>query len=295
MLNNIHDSFFKSLFSVKEDLLDLLRGTLPESILSRVHLATLEYDPTEYVDQELAPYLRDICCNMRYGDQEIKVTLLYEHKSYPEKYIHLQLLGYILNIWESQADNKQELTPVICMVFYHGKSRWPHAHFLLNAPIELKRYLPIFEYILFDTKEMEDHSIIRHFQSPSVKIGVWFLKQRENLIDFIQNNPSLAREIFKEISRVDQSKIERFVVYLYNVSGVVPEKIDQIMKTVSPEAKDAFEEFRIKLIEQGIEQGIQRGVLETATRMITRGYSDEQISEITDLSIRRIQALRNNG
>ena len=67
MLNNIHDSFFKNMFSVKENLQDLLQGTLPREVISRVHLETLEYDPTEYVDQELDPYFRDINCNMLYG------------------------------------------------------------------------------------------------------------------------------------------------------------------------------------------------------------------------------------
>ena len=118
MLSNIHDSFFKSLFSVKENLQDLLQGTLPLEVISRVHLDTLEYDPSEYIDQELAPYFKDITCSMRYGDKQIKISLLYEHKSNPAKNIHLQLLRYILNVWGNQADNRQELTPVICIVFY---------------------------------------------------------------------------------------------------------------------------------------------------------------------------------
>ena len=46
MLNNIHDSFFKNMFSVKENLQDLLQGTLPREVINRVHLDTLEYDPT---------------------------------------------------------------------------------------------------------------------------------------------------------------------------------------------------------------------------------------------------------
>jgi len=95
---------------------------------------------------------------------------------------------------------------------------------------------------------------------------------------------------------------------LYNVSGMAPEKIDQIMKTISPESKDVFEEYRIRLIEQGIEQGIEKGIeqgieqgiekgieqglKEIAVNMITKGYSDEQIKEITNLSIKRIQILR---
>ena len=72
MLSNIHDSFFKSLFSVKENLQDLLQGTLPPEVLSRVHLDSLTYDPTEYVDQELAPYFKDITCNMLYGEKQTK-------------------------------------------------------------------------------------------------------------------------------------------------------------------------------------------------------------------------------
>jgi predicted transposase YdaD len=56
MISNIHDSFFKQLFSVKENLQDLLQGTLPPKVLSRVHLNTLQYDPTEYMTDELATY-----------------------------------------------------------------------------------------------------------------------------------------------------------------------------------------------------------------------------------------------
>jgi predicted transposase/invertase (TIGR01784 family) len=94
--------------------------------------------------------------------------------------------------------------------------------------------------------------------------------------------------------------IQRIAVYLYTVSGIAPEKIDQIMETVSPEAKDAFDEFRIKILKEGIEQereeGIEKGIEQSlkkiAVNMITKGYADEQIAEITNLSIRRIQDLR---
>jgi len=64
------------------------------------------------------------------------------------------------------------------------------------------------------------------------------------------------------------------------------------MKTISPESKDVFEEYRIRLIEQGIEQGIEQVHKKIAVNMITKGYSDEQITEITKLSIKRIHILR---
>ncbi|MEA3461222.1 MAG: Rpn family recombination-promoting nuclease/putative transposase [Bacteroidota bacterium] len=283
-----HDSFFKNLFSVKENLQDLLQGTLPRELISRAHLDTLEYDPSEYVDRELDPYFRDITCNMLYGDKRIKISLLYEHKSYPSKSIHLQLLRYILNVWESQQSSKQELTPVIAIVFYHGKQRWTRQEIVKNIPEELKRFVPLFDYVLFDTKDIEDHAIIQHFKRPNVKIGVWFMKRSDNLIGFIQENPLLAREILREIRNIEKTNIQRILFYLYNVSGMEPEKIDRIMETISPESKDVFEEYRTRLIEQGIEQGLK----EIAVNMITRGYSNEQITEITKLSIKRIRILR---
>jgi predicted transposase/invertase (TIGR01784 family) len=125
---------------------------------------------------------------------------------------------------------------------------------------------------------------------------------KENLEDLIQG------ALTREIRNIEKKNIQRIVVNLYNVSGMAPEKIDQIMKTVSPEVKDAFDEFRIRLIEQGREEGIEQGreegieqgreegieqdLKKIALNMITRGYSDEQIVEITNLSIKRIHQLR---
>jgi predicted transposase YdaD len=300
MLNTIHDSFFKSLFSVKENLQDLMQDTLPGEIMSGIHLDTLKYDPTEYVDPELHTHFSDIVCNVLYGDTQIKISLLFEHKSSPSKQIRLQLLRYMLNVWKKQKGNSQELTPVIAIVFYHGRSTWTRAEIVNNVPEELKRYIPLFDYVLFNTKDIKDHAIIRHFGLPSVKVGVWFLKRSYNLIGFIRDNPRLARKILREIRNIEKTNIESIVLYLYNVSGMVPEKIDQIMKTVSPETKDVFDELRMKLIEQGREQGreegreqgIEQGLRKIALNMIARGYSDEQIVEITNLSVKRIQALR---
>jgi len=53
MSANIHDSLFKGLFSLRENLQDLIRGTLPGEVLDKVDLYTLEYDPNEYVDREM--------------------------------------------------------------------------------------------------------------------------------------------------------------------------------------------------------------------------------------------------
>jgi len=282
--NNIHDNFFKSLFSVKENLADLLHGSLPQEIIGETKLDTLEYDPTEYIDQELAPYFKDISCNIMYSDNNVKISLLYEHKSYPDKNIHLQLLRYILNVWENQADNKHELTPVITMVFYHGKRKWTDSGFVKNVPEELKRFVPLFDYALFDTKDIEDHALIRHFKRPSVKVAVWFMKRSDNLAEFLKNNPDLAREMFSHIKEIDVTIFQKIALYLYKVSGLEPDKIDEIMETISPQVKDAFAE--------AANEFKNLGKREVVINMIKENCTDELIMKVTNLSLTEVQKLR---
>jgi predicted transposase/invertase (TIGR01784 family) len=277
--NNIHDNFFKSLFSVKENLADLLHGSLPQDVLQGIEIESLDYDPTEYVDHELAPYFKDISCNLLYRDTDIKISLLYEHKSYPDKNIHLQLLRYILNVWENQVANKQKLTPVITMVFYHGKRKWTDSGFV-QVPDELKRFVPLFDYALFDTKHIEDHAIIRHFKRPSVKVAVWFMKRSDNLIEFIKNNPDLAREI-------DETIFQKIALYLYKVSDMESDKIDEIMETVSVQTKDAFAEARRELESSAVKR--------IAVNMINEDANDEYICKMTGLKPKQVQQLRNEN
>jgi predicted transposase/invertase (TIGR01784 family) len=281
--SNIHDNFFKSLFSVKENLADLLHGSLPKDVLQGLKIESLEYDPTEYVDQELAPYFKDISCNMLFGHTDIKVSLLYEHKSYPDKNIHLQLLRYILNVWENQVANKQKLTPVITMVFYHGKRKWTDSGFV-QVPEVLKRFVPLFDYALFDTKDIEDHAIIRHFKRPSVKVAVWFMKRSDNLIGFIKNNPDLARQMFSQLKEIDETIFQKIALYLYKVSDMESDKIDEIMETVSVQTKDAFAEARRELESSAVKR--------IAVNMINEGAIDEYICKMTGLSSKQVEQLR---
>lgn len=59
------------------------------------------------------------------------------------------------------------------------------------------------------------------------------------------------------------------------------------------EAKLREEEALQKGLEQGLEQGIQKEKIETAQKMIAKGYADAIISELTNLSAEQIQQLRN--
>jgi len=59
-----------------------------------------------------------------HDDTPVLVYLLLEHKSYIDRHIALQLLGYVLRILEWRKRNGQPPCVVIPIVIYHGDEPW---------------------------------------------------------------------------------------------------------------------------------------------------------------------------
>jgi len=120
-VSNPHDRFSKEVFSIRENALDFIKGAFPDKFMDKILLETLKLDSTSYVDEKLHEYFSDIVytCSLKAG-REMKISLLFEHKSYPVKYPHLQLLRYMLNIWESNI--KQNFRTSDCRS--HGCLSW---------------------------------------------------------------------------------------------------------------------------------------------------------------------------
>ncbi len=91
---------FKTVFSKKEAVAEFIERLLPKDISQHIDLESLELDSTEYTDEQLKTYCSDVVYNCNYISKEknkvipIKISLLFEHKSYPEKYPHFQLMRY---------------------------------------------------------------------------------------------------------------------------------------------------------------------------------------------------------
>jgi predicted transposase YdaD len=55
-------------------------------------LETLKLDKTEYIDSKLRTSFSDVVYDCRYGEKgKVKISLLFEHKSKPERFPQLQL------------------------------------------------------------------------------------------------------------------------------------------------------------------------------------------------------------
>ena len=78
---------------------------------------------------------------------------VYEHKSYVTKKAILQLLKYIIKIWEHKT-TKEKLPIIIPILIYHGKNKWnistKLSDYIEEIPKPIKKYIPDYEYEIYD-------------------------------------------------------------------------------------------------------------------------------------------------
>ncbi len=161
--NKPHDHLFKSTFSDPRIAADYIRNFLPLDLTSQLDLSSLELAPGSYVNEELKEYLSDVVYRCKYGEEEIKLSLLFEHKSKPDGIIYLQLLRYLLEAWDQQPKKKEGLGIVIPIVVYHGKEKWEKRTFTSHFPgldATLTPFIPNFQYLLTDLADWSDEALM---------------------------------------------------------------------------------------------------------------------------------------
>ena len=294
-IQNPHDRFFKELFSVRENALDFINGAFPLEIWDSIIPESLTLDSGSYTNEKLDEYFSDIVytCSIK-GGSDIKISLLFEHKSYSVKFIHFQLLRYMLNIWESniKQDNNPQL--VIPMVIYQGKSGWKKReisdYFNIADNKWFFRFIPNFDYLLTDLSCYTDSQIKDGtFKRAAIEIGLLMEKNifnEEKLVTHLKDILNIGKLYYKEEEGL--KFLESVLRYLFSSTEITADTALNCIEITDDRSREALMTTADKLMEKGIEKGIE----ETAQRMLEKGYSVEDIAEITTLSTENIEKLR---
>jgi len=156
MLINPHDKLFRETYSDLSNAQAFLENYLPEDILNIVNLKTLEICKDSFIEKDLSDYYSDMLYKVMFGKEPGYIYFLFEHKSYPDGLIHLQLLEYMLKIWrlEYKQTKRKPLSVIIPLVLFHSAQKWKTDHAfnsIINIPCEqLSDYIPDFKYLLSD-------------------------------------------------------------------------------------------------------------------------------------------------
>jgi predicted transposase YdaD len=130
-----HDALFREAFGSVEAARGMVESLASKSVLAKLDLDSLRPAPGTFVDQALAKSQSDLLFSATLAGRPALVYFLLEHKSYPDRWVGLQLAAYIIRIWEKSRQQEpppQFLPPVIPLVVHHGPNGWAASTRLLD-------------------------------------------------------------------------------------------------------------------------------------------------------------------
>ena len=248
-----------------------IKEFLPKELSSQIDLNGMKPIPTEKV-KGYNKYYMDTAVECKIADTKGQLCFVFEHKSYPDPGVLLQILSYMTVMWDEQRKKNVPLTPVIPVVIYHGSSSWNiTTHFQgqfdsLNESI--KPYIPEFNHVLVDLTQMPNDEIEQKAQNAPFLAASLLLMKLVSMRDI----EGISR-ITVIINLPEEEKLILFLYLLYTMD------VDQhTMQRIVKELGD--EEIMPSLAEKLIKQGEEKGKLEGERKGTIKGKQGVVIKQL---------------
>lgn len=129
-LQSPHDRLLNQTLQQLDAARELLANHLPEELTEHIILDTLAPVDTSFIDRNLRRRYADRLFAVDVSESVVRelgmptkymyVLVLIDHKSTEEPRVLVQMLGYIVRIWENAIENAQPLMPIFPWVVYNG-------------------------------------------------------------------------------------------------------------------------------------------------------------------------------
>lgn len=267
---NPHDRFFRELAADPETAAGLLENFLPPEVRPLLDIGSLEIQKDSFVEPDLRAYYSDLLYRVMMAGLPSYVYLLFEHKSHPDRRVHVQVLKYIKPIWEDRRE--RPLPVVIPIVIYHGRTPWPFdPQFSKVFPLPdpaLRPYFPDFRIVLADLSQYSDEEIrgavitrtflllLKHIRAPDFPdrmphiLGL--LKGLARSHSALGHLEAMLRYIGAVAENITRETVERTLLEL-----VPKSEGDRIMATLAEQYKQRGLEKGIEAIHSGIKMGLR--------------------------------------
>jgi len=312
MTDSPHDKLFKEAFGNVKNAAGQIRCMVPPSLVEHIDFASLTPVPADFRDSALRDSQSDLLFSVRVAGREAFVYVLFEHKSSTDRWVPLQLLRYMVRIWErcrAHASNLAYLPPIIPLVVHHQDCGWAAGTCfddLIDPAVrdiaEFARFTPQFEFLLDDVGRVTDEDIRARTLNAFGMLALLFLRDVRATERFLMRFP-LWIDLFRSLQRAESGRDALMVLFRY-VSMVADQlglqRFQQVVHKVLPEAEDSLmtiaEEMRQLGLEQGLHQGMQQGRQEGLQQGLHQGQRalliellrtkfgsvDEQVSQRLD-------------
>ena len=304
VVNNPHDKIFKHIISNRENAVSLLENILPGSIQKHLSLEEIYYEKDTFISKELQEKYSDLLTSVPVigGGQEANIYFLFEHKSTNEANTPIQLLRYILAIWDSYdnicRETGNKLPIVIPVLITHARGGWQERKIsdYIDLPSEeFRAYIPEFDFILFDSVN-EDPEAYDFAKSLQALLLIWKYFYSPEFIQVLKKVFQSLKQVYPELKLKDF--LEAILSYLYAVRD--EEEYIDIYKVAKKEflQGDEYmgtiaEMFERKGEQRGEQRGVKKGEIKNSQEMIISAFQNRLgiVKPTLAEKIRKIQSL----
>jgi len=275
-----HDRLFKRVMSDEANVRQFIKEFLPKDISSQIDLKEMKLIPTEKI-KGYNKYYMDIAVECKISDTKGQLYFVFEHKSYPDPGVLLQILSYMTVTWDEQKKKNKPLIPIIPVVIYHGSSSWNvTTHFqgqFQNIGESIKPYIPEFNYVLVDLTQIPNEEIEQRAKdTPFLMASLMIMK-----LVALRDIEDIAK-ITVIINLPEEEKQILFLYLLYTVD-VDQDTMQRIVKELGGE--EIVPSLAEKLMSKGEIKGKQDLLIKQLRRKFGLSSSDEKmIRSVTDES-----------
>lgn len=287
-----HDEFFKEIFGDLDRARDFLRDTLPSDVRELLDLSRIERESESFLSEELAETYADLVFSCPLADSTALVAILLEHKSWAPKHPHLQLLSYMLGIWQRAEKSGKPLPLVIPIVLYQGREAWT-VHSLSQSieslPDRLRTFLPDFSFLLIDLFRIPGEELRAHYGNRSVLLAMELMKA----IFTRDEVKALMERLTPADGPLDHDLAMRFlrVVLRYIFRRSDTDASEALSFALHPATREVTMTWEEQILSRGVEKGRQEGrqeglrasKLEDARKMREHGIAWSVVTDVTGI------------
>ena len=257
-----HDTIFKQYYGNPTNTAGFLKHNLPSELAAKIDFTTLVPVKDSFVSDDFEKFFADLVfqCSLTDG-QDASIYILLEHKSTPAPACAVQLLRYMVMLWEEALRGElpvQGLPVVIPIVIYHGARPWPGKQIKDLFPNDpgLAEFLPDFRIIVYDLPRMPKETIKGDLASNLILLLFKAMKTDVPLSSFV----SLIKQSIDHFGEDGAIKlIDQMVRYVLEVDNDITIKQIEAEASKHTQGGDVMRSVVSRIAPEAYEKGIQVG------------------------------------
>ncbi len=291
-LSSMHDKLFKKSMSDLDIAYHFFANHLPDWLMGITDLSQLVLKPGSFVNPKFKAYYTDMLYEVPIQNQTGYIYLLAEHKSYPSRFLPLQLLEYMVAIWRRHLDNHpndKALPLIFPMTFYHGKqSPYPYSTDLVDcfASPHLAKKILHRPFELIDVTTIPDQDLTQHQQAALFQLAQKYIFNNDLLPILQQFADSGLLEQFDNEARHHLMTVIKYLLECGESND--SEAIISVLTEALPNDRG-----NIMTIAQQLEQkGIEKNSKAIARNALQQGADTEFVAKITELTLEQVKTIQ---